>query len=289
MESGLSIKTENMNSSPFSIRLMIVLFLTTVCNCLSAQEKQIDKVFEPQFGQSGKDVVWEPTPQIVVEKMLDLAKVTSEDFVIDLGSGDGRIVISAARRGAKARGIEYDPDMVVLSGKNAANEGVNDRAEFIRGDLFETDLSQATVITMYLLPRINLRLRPALLELKPGTRIISNSHNMGDWIPDETDPDIKDGDTFWRIYLWIIPAKIEGTWNTSKGKLKLSQQFQMVSGTLKTGKNTITISDGRLYGDQITFSANNEKYSGHVNGNSIEGTFTSDQKNGSWNASRTGN
>jgi SAM-dependent methyltransferase len=270
-------------------KYITVLLLTSTFMCLSAQEKQIDKDFEPQFGQEGKDVVWEPTPRIVVGKMLDIANVTSKDFVIDLGSGDGRIVIAAAKRGARAKGIEYNPDMVELSKKNAANEGIIDRAEFIQADLFEADLSQATVITMYLLPRINLRLRPRLLELKPGTRIVSNSHTMGDWIPDETALDIKDGDSYWKAYLWIIPAKVEGTWNTSKGKLELSQRFQMVSGTLKTGKNTITISEGRLYGDEITFSANGEKFSGRVNGNSIKGTVTSGDNNSQWNAKRTGN
>jgi precorrin-6B methylase 2 len=264
---------------------MLVLFLTSTFICLSAQEEQSDKLYEPQFGEPGKDARWEPTPQIVVEKMLDLAKVTSGDFVIDLGSGDGRIVITAAKRGAKARGIEYNQDMVELSRRLAASERVSELAEFMQGDLFETDLSQATVITMYLLTRNNLKLRPALLELKPGTRIVSNSHTMDNWIPDASEVDIKDGDSYWNIYFWIVPAKVEGTWKIPKGELKLSQKFQMVSGTLKTGKNTTDISEGRLNGDEITFSANGEIYSGRVNGNSIEGTITSAQKTRKWNAS----
>ena len=279
----------NTNLSRSLNRLSAGVILSAVFISLSAQKEQNDKNFIPHSGQEGKDVVWVPTPQVLVEKMLDIAKVTSKDFVIDLGSGDGRTVITAAKRGARARGIEYNQNMVELSRKHAAAEGVSDRAEFIQGDLFEADLSQATVITMYLLPRINLRLRPMLLDLRPGTRIVSNSHNMGDWIPDEADIDIKDGDTFWRVYLWIIPAKVEGTWNTSQGKLKLSQKFQMVSGTLKKGRNIRTITEGRLYGDEITFSANGEKYSGRVNGKIIRGTVNSGQNSTAWNAKRTGN
>lgn len=279
---SLSTKTENMSLYRFLSRSMIVVFLTSTFICLSAQEEQIDKDFKPWSGQAGKDVIWVPTPQELVEKMLDIAKVTSKDFVIDLGSGDGRTVISAAKRGARARGLEYNPNMVELSRRNAAKEGVSDRAEFIQGDLFEADLSQATVITMFLTTRINLRLRPRLLELKPGTRIVSNTFTMKEWIPDETAMDIEDCDSYdsyCEALLWIVPAKVEGTWKIPQGELKLSQKFQMVSGTLKTGKNTITISEGRLYGDEITFSANDEKYSGRVNGNSIEITVTSGQNN----------
>ena len=274
-----------MSLSRFLNRSIIVVFLTSTFICLSAQEEQIDQDFKPWSGQAGKDVIWVPTPQVLVEKMLDIAKVTSKDFVIDLGSGDGRTVISAAQRGARARGLEYNPNMVELSRRNAANEGVSDRAEFIQGDLFEADLSQATVITMFLTTKINLRLRPRLLELKPGTRIVSNTFTMEEWIPDETAMDIENCDSYdsydsyCEALLWIVPAKVEGTWRIPQGELKLSQKFQMVYGTLKTGKNTITIAEGRLYGDEITFSANDEKYSGRVNGNSIEITVSSVQKN----------
>jgi precorrin-6B methylase 2 len=270
-------------------RSMIIVLLMSTFICASAQEEQIDPSFEPHSGQPGKDVVWVPTPQVVVEKMLDLAKVTPNDFVIDLGSGDGRTVITAAKRGARARGLEYNPNMVELSRKNAANEGVSDRAEFIQGDLFEADLSQATVITMFLLPGINLRLRPAILDLKPGTRIVSNTFTMDDWIPDETAMDIEGCNSYCDALLWIVPAKVEGTWKIPEGELMLSQKFQMVSGTLKTGQDTISISDGRLYGDEITFAANGKKYSGRVSNNSIVGTVTSGQNNSKWNAKRTGN
>ena len=141
--------------------------------------------FKPEVGQAGKDVVWVPTPQALVDKMLDMAKVTPQDYVIDLGSGDGRTVITAAKRGATAKGIEYNPEMVALSQRNAATEGVTAKATFEKADLFESDFSKATVITMFLLPDINLRLRPKILDLKPGTRIVSNTFTMDDWQPDE--------------------------------------------------------------------------------------------------------
>jgi SAM-dependent methyltransferase len=279
----------NISLSRSLSQLMIVVFLTSAFISLSAQQEQIDKDFKPQSGQAGKDVVWVPTPQVLVEKMLDLAKVTPKDFVIDLGSGDGRTVITAAKRGARARGLEYNPNMVELSRRNAANEGVSSRVEFIQGDLFQADLSQATVITMFLLSSINLRLRPMLLELKPGTRIVSNTFDMDDWMPDETARNIENCDSWCDALLWIVPAKVEGTWKMPQGELKLSQTFQMISGTLATEKNTITISEGKLYGDQINFNAGDKKYSGRVNGNSIEGTVSSGNSNSKWNATRTGN
>jgi len=279
----------NTNLSRSLNRLSAGVILSAVFISLSAQKEQNDKNFIPHSGQEGKDVVWVPTPQVLVEKMLDIAKVTPRDFVIDLGSGDGRTVITAAKRGARARGIEYNQNMVELSRKHAAAEGVSDRAEFIQGDLFEADLSQATVITMFLLTEINLKLRPVLLELKPGTRIVSNTFEMGEWIPDEKAMDIENCESWCDALLWIVPAKVEGIWKMPHGELNLSQEFQMVSGNLKTEKNTISISEGRLNGNQITFIANDEKYSGHVNGNSIEGTVTTGQKSNKWNATRTGN
>src|SRR5918999_4938909 len=141
--------------------------------------------FQPMVGQEGKDVIWVPTSQALVDRMLDMGKVTADDYVIDLGSGDGRTVITAAKRGAKALGIEYNPQMVELSKRNADKEGVSDKATFAKADLFESDFSQATVITMFLLPDINLKLRPKILDLKPGTRIVSNSFTMGEWEADE--------------------------------------------------------------------------------------------------------
>ncbi len=261
--------------------------LATVFINLSAQEEQGNKNFKPRSGQAGKDVVWVPTPQALVDKMLDMAEVTPKDFVIDLGSGDGRTVITAAKRGARARGIEYNPSMVELSKKNAAEEGVSDKTEFIQADLFESDFSDATVITMFLLSSINLRLRPIILNLKPGTRIVSNTFDMEEWAPDETATLTDNCDSWCDALMWIVPAKVEGNWKFANGSLKLSQKFQMVSGTLKKGSKTTEISGGRLYGDQLTFTANGEKYSGRVNGNSIEGIIASGQNNNNWVATRT--
>jgi precorrin-6B methylase 2 len=229
------------------------------------------KPFEPQVGQAGKDVVWVPTPQALVDKMLEMAKVTKNDFVMDLGSGDGRTVITAAKLGARAMGIEYNPDMVDLSKKNAEAAGVTARATFVKADLFETDLSKADVITMFLLPSINMKLRPSILNLKPGTRIVANTFTMEDWQADETHT-VTDGcsSSWCTALLWIVPAKVEGTWGTPNGDLKLTQTFQVISGTL--GNQAI---QGRLNGAEITFTVGTTKYSGTVDGNTIKLTSPS--------------
>src|SRR5881296_4141847 len=175
-----------MNAFRFVRQWLLALCLCVIAAGIFAQVQAAQEEYQPQVGQEGKDVVWVPTPQALVDKMLDMAKVTPQDYVIDLGSGDGRTVITAAKRGAKALGIEYNPDMVELSKRNAAKEGVSDRATFQKADLFESDFSQATVITMFLLPDINIKLRPKILDLKPGIRIVSNSFTMGDWKADDT-------------------------------------------------------------------------------------------------------
>src|ERR1051326_4096899 len=186
--------------------------------CSMAQtQTQSGTTFEPTVGQAGKDVVWVPTPQALVNKMLDMAKVTPNDTVYDLGSGDGRTVITAAKRGARAFGIEYNPDMVELSKRNAAKEGVTGKANFQQADLFKTDFSQATVITMFLLPDINIKLRPKILGMKPGTRVVSNSFTMGEWSADET-ATVGEGCSSWcTAYLWIVPAKVAGAWHLPQG------------------------------------------------------------------------
>jgi precorrin-6B methylase 2 len=207
---------------------------------------------------------------------------------MDLGSGDGRTVITAAKRGANAQGIEYNPDMVELSKRNAAKEGVSDKAAFAKADLFETDLSKATVITMFLLPSINLKLRPKILDLKPGTRIVSNSFTMDTWKDDDTATlDDKSGCSYYcTVHMWIVPAKVQGTWRLPQGELALKQEFQMVSGTLKSGTETYPINDGRLRGDQISFSANGAQYSGRVTRDGIEGTMKSAGNESKWSATR---
>jgi SAM-dependent methyltransferase len=236
----------------------------------AAQQAQAPpKPYEPSVGQEGKDVVWVPTPDALVDKMLDMAAMTPKDFVIDLGSGDGRTVIAAARRGARALGIEYNPDMVELSKRNAAQAGVTDKATFVKADLFQTDLSKATVITMFLLPSINLQLRPKLLELKPGTRIVSNTFTMDDWEADETVTVSSGCSGSWCTALfWVVPAKVAGTWRMPQGDLTLTQQFQKVTG--KLGTTPVT---GRLRGDEITLEAGPVRYTGRVNGKTIEGTI----------------
>src|SRR5437763_14579991 len=197
-----------------------------------AQAQRAPSAFEPEVGQAGKDVVWVPTPQAVVDKMLDLARVTPKDFLIDLGSGDGRTVITAAKRGARAMGVEYNPDMVELSKNNARAAGVADKVEFVQADLFATDLSKATVITMFLLPDINLKLRPKLLGLKPGTRIASNTFTMGDWQPDVKQT-VDSCDGSWCTALFsIVPARVAGQYKLPPGELQLKQSFPIHPGQL---------------------------------------------------------
>lgn len=232
--------------------------------------------FEPTVGQAGKDVVWVPSPQALVDRMLDMAKVGPNDFLMDLGSGDGRTVITAAKRGVSALGIEYNPDMVELSKRNAEKEGVAGKAQFMKADLFETDFSKATVITMFLLPDINRRLRPKILEMKPGTRIVSNTFDMGDWQPDQTQEAGGECRSYCRALFWIVPAKVDGVWKTPQGDLKIEQKYQKFMGSLAgTGNVVATITDGKLTGDQITFTAANVTYTGKVTGDTIEGTAKS--------------
>jgi SAM-dependent methyltransferase len=235
-----------------------------------AQPAPAPAPYEPTSGQQGKDVVWVPTPQMVVDKMLDMAKVTGGDFVMDLGSGDGRTVITAAKRGARALGVEYNPDMVALSKRNAEKERVSDRARFVKADLFETDFSRASVITMFLLPDINLKLRPKILRLKPGTRVVSNTFTMGEWKADETSDLSGQCDaSYCTVHLWIVPARVAGTHQLPQGELTLKQQFQVLSGTLSTEGKKLPVK-GKVRGDEVTFTAGGREYHGKANGKSLE-------------------
>jgi precorrin-6B methylase 2 len=277
----------------FLRQLLLAWFLVVMASmCVFAQAPPGNKEFEPVVGQAGKDVIWVPTPQALADKMLNLAKVTPQDYVIDLGSGDGRIVITAAKRGARAHGIEYNPDMVELSKRQAAREGVAEKATFVKADLFESDFSAATVITMYLLPDLNLRLRPAILNLKPGTRIVSNSFDMEDWTADQTVEVTKEEGCdyhYCKALFWIVPAKVEGRWKLPQGELVLTQTYQMISGDLNAGTGRISISDGRLSGDQISFKIGNAQYTGRVTGNAMEGAVTTGNTNSKWSATRLAN
>jgi SAM-dependent methyltransferase len=249
------------------VRHALALLLAAASTVAFAQAQTI---YEPSVGQEGKDVVWVPTPQVVVDKMLDMARVTPKDFVMDLGSGDGRTVITAAKRGARAEGIEYNPDMVELSKRNAEKAGVTERATFRKADLFETDFSKATVITMFLLPDINLKLRPKILDLKPGTRIVSNTFTMGDWEPDATSRVDAGCNTSWCTALfWIVPAKVAGTHKLPQGELTLKQNFQMISGTLSAEGKESPVT-GKVRGSAVTFTADGKEYRGRMNGKQLE-------------------
>src|SRR5437868_5294523 len=240
-------------------------FSLALCAALAGgvAQAQPAKEYQPEVGQAGKDVVWVPTPQALVDKMLDMAKLTPKDYLIDLGSGDGRTVITAAKHGTKALGIEYNPDMVELSKRNAVKEGVSDKATFMKADLFASDFSQATVITMFLLPDINLKLRPKILDMKPGTRIVSNTFTMGEWQADETHTvDSGSCPTSWcTALLWIVPAKVAGSYKMPQGDLELKQEFQMLSGTLRTEGRTLALT-GKVRGEEVTFSAGGKQYRG---------------------------
>jgi len=252
--------------SRFCAALLLAFF--TSISFAQAQPKP----YEPTVGQEGKDVVWVPTPQVLVDKMLDMAKATPKDFVMDLGSGDGRTVITAAKRGIRALGIEYNPDMVELSKRNAQKEGVASRAMFEKADLFQTDFSKATVITMFLLPDINLKLRPKILDLKPGTRVVSNSFTMGEWTADETVTLTADQgctNSWCTALLWIVPAKVAGTHKLPQGELVLKQEFQMLSGTLSSGGRTVPI-EGKVRGEEVTITAGGRTYRGRMNGSRLE-------------------
>jgi precorrin-6B methylase 2 len=250
--------------------------------------KPVDKTeeFTPRRGQEGKDVVWVPSPDPLVKTMLDMAKVTPNDVVYDLGSGDGRTVIAAAKRGARSTGVEFNPKMVALSKRIAQQEGVSSKAKFVEGDIFETDFSKATVVTLFLLDDLNVKLRPKILDMKPGTRVVSNTFTMGDWKADQTRTlSDKEGCTdYCTALLWIVPAKVQGKWRLLAGELALTQAFQTISGTL--GGNPI--SDATLRGDQITFTAGNAQYTGRVNGGTLTGTVKSGSGTTRFTAMRVG-
>lgn len=275
-----------MKSEELIKKLFSLLVVITFSAGLLAQNNLEGSDYVPQVGQQGKDVVWVPTPQELVDTMLAIAKVTPSDFVIDLGSGDGRTVITAAKLGAKAIGVEYNPDMVELSKLNAKNAGVGDKVEFVNTDLFEYDLSKATVITMFLLPSINLRLRPQLLELKPGTRIVSNTFTMAEWQPDREVTTEDNWNSWNTALLWIVPAKVDGVWKLGQDELTIKQEFQLISGTLKIKDKSYPINDGRLKGEEITFKIDDRLYIGKVNGSRMEGTAEKGSTKTKWTATR---
>lgn len=268
-----------------AIRLLCAFFLAAAASAVSAQPSEVP--YKPTMGQQGKDVVWIPSPQDMVEKMLDMAKVTPRDFVVDLGSGDGRNVIAAARRGARALGVEYNPDLVELSKRAAAAAGVADKASFVQGDMFAADISQATALVLFLIPSNLSKLAPKFFDLRPGTRIVSNTYEIGGgWEADETDG-LRPCATWCIAHLYIVPAKVAGTWRLPQAELTLEQEFQKVSGTYETSGLRVPIENGLLRGDEIHFMVNAVEYSGRVNGDSIEG-IAKGRTTERWTARRSG-
>jgi hypothetical protein len=252
--------------------------------------------FQPQVGQAGKDVIWVPTPDDVVERMLTMAQVTPNDSVWDLGAGDGKIAIMAAKKfGARATGIEYNADMVKHANANAQAAGVagsgQGKAVIRHGDIFATDFSSATVITLYLLPALNMKLRPTLLSMRPGTRVVSHSFSMEDWEADEIST--MDGR---RAYFWLVPANVTGTWNLELGgqktEMALEQKFQHVSGSLHLGPIHAGLREARLRGTAIFFSyvdptGLRRDFAGRVTSNRMEGTFRDEKgAEGKWSATK---
>ena len=248
---------------------LIVAMLAASTAGAQQQPQQQTKPFEPTVGQPGKDVVWVPSPDGTVNVMLDVAQLTPQDYVVDLGSGDGRNIIAAAKRGARGLGVEFNPDMVELSKRNAAAAGVGDRAQFVQGDMYAADFSKATVLALFLLPSNLLQLRPKFLELQPGARIVANTFSIQDWTPDQM-VNIDNCSSWCTVLLYIVPAKVGGTWKLPDGELTLKQDYQMVSGTLTSGGRTTPVT-GRLRGEQITLSVGEEEFSGRARGNRIEG------------------
>ena len=277
---------------PRGILAALTAALLATASAAYAQQKD----FKPHVGQQGKDVVWVPTPDEVVERMLNVAQVGPEDYVIDLGAGDGKIAIAAAKKfGARALGIEYNPDMVALAQRNAQAAGVLGKAQIVRGDIFATDFTQATVLTLYLLPSLNIKLRPQILAMRPGTRVVAHAFNMEDWEPDETS-DVEGR----RVYLWIVPASVAGRWTlelsgaggSEKLSVNIDQKFQRIEGVAYLGSTLAGLREPRLSGFRIGFAyvdnhGVRRDFSGRVSGGTMEGSFRTDSgAEGRWTAAR---
>ena len=274
----------------FVARYAAPVALLLAC-ALPAAAQQKDKEYEPQVGQAGKDVIWVPTPDEVVNRMLRMAQVTPNDYVVDLGAGDGKIAIAAGKMGARSLGIEYNPDMAKHAQRNVEKAGVTGKTKVVQGDIFQSDFTTATVITMYLLPALNMKLRPQILGMRPGTRVVSHSFNMEDWEPDETSS--MDGR---RAYLWIVPANVMGGWQVEMGgeraDLTLEQKFQKLDGHVQLGPIQAGLREARLRGFLISFAYvdNNgvrRDFNGRITGSKMEGSFRSESGGeGRWTATK---
>jgi len=241
--------------------------------------------YQPRVGMDGKDVIWVPNPSAMVEKMLDMAAVTAQDFVIDLGSGDGRNVIGAAKRGARARGVEFNPDLVEHSRRLAAAAGVAARAEFVQGDMFAADVSEASVLALFLLPDNLRKLMPKFVDMKPGSRIVSNTYEIPGWPSDKSETVRSDCAAFCIVFLYVVPAKVAGTWRTADGDLNFEQDYQRLSGSYVYSGITLPLENARMYGAEIRFTANGVEYSGRVEGDVMQGRAKGRQET-EWRAVR---
>lgn len=264
-------------------------FLIIVVHCVIAVDviAQNTNEFIPEPGLDGKDVTWVGTPPAMLEKVLDLAQLTPDDYLVDLGSGDGRIVIMAAKRGAKAHGIEYNPELVALSMRFAAKEGIADKASFTEADIFRTDFSRATVLTMYLLPELNLRLRPKILKMRPGTRIVSNTFGMGAWKPDKKwePPECVNEDHCAALF-WIVPANVQGRWQLGDKTLSIQQRFQEFTGWITANHEAHQVYHGRIRGDEIRFEVDSQRYVGRVQGGVMSGSLYAGGSVTEWRATK---
>jgi 2-polyprenyl-3-methyl-5-hydroxy-6-metoxy-1,4-benzoquinol methylase len=263
-------------------RFLLYVLLASWLNLAFASTTTNSAEYKPKVGQEGKDVIWVPTPEGLIDKMLAAAKVNDKDTLFDLGAGDGIIAITAARKyGAKSVGIEYNPDMAQFARRKVAEAGLTDKVKIITGDIFQEDFSSATVVTLYLMPHLNMKLRPILLKMKPGTRVVSNTFTMGEWEPDETV-----FDQHWKGYFWVVPAQIEGAWvmtGMEGGPLRLniSQSFQNIGGTLTRGGQTLTLLGAKLRGDEVKFQfvtpdRKVHAFSGRLEGRRLTGTVVAD-------------
>ncbi|MEN9900024.1 MAG: hypothetical protein RLZZ152_1068 [Pseudomonadota bacterium] len=263
-------------------RFLLYVLLTSWLNLALASTTTPAAEYKPQVGQEGKDVIWVPTPEGLIDKMLEAAKVSDKDTLFDLGAGDGIIAITAARKyGAKSVGIEYNPEMAQFARRKVAEAGMTDKVKIITGDIFQEDFSAATVVTLYLMPHLNIKLRPILLKMKPGTRVVSNTFSMGDWEPDETILD-----QHWRAHFWVVPAQIDGAWvmNGVDGgplRLNISQSYQNIGGTLTRGGQTFNLLGAKLRGDEVKFQFTTpdrkvHAFSGRLEGGRLTGTVVAD-------------
>jgi len=265
---------------PLALGAACLLTAAFAVDADARDRKECERAYKPQVGQSGKDVVWVPTPDELVQRMLRMAKVTPQDLVYDLGAGDGKIAIAAGKLGANSVGIEYNPDMAKLANCLVTADGVASKTKIIQGDIFKEDFSKATVITMYLLPELNLCVRHRILAMKPGTRVTSHQFTMGDWEADETSEF-----EYRTAYLWIVPARVDGTWalrdaNGATTTVNLTQTFQKLSGEVVSGASRQPLVGATLRGDQLRFAFNDDKgvtrtFNGTVRGNELTGTFKS--------------